>query len=366
MIDQTGVNIIVGFTVPIVVGGLAWVGVYESVVSGKFKLQRHDIRKTLDVSKVQIKDHEKIFEKVQRVYKEENKEFMEHLNKYEDFLNSKPHINKEFYNKNISEATIMYYDNKTQKKYNQGKTTTSASFDVILGKLYIRLMRGKYIKNIYHELSHLSSYFKKGDIAYHGFRQMDTNTGYSIGVGINEGFTEVINRTYFEKDSHSYEVAYTIAERHSKIIGLEKMETLYFNADLKGLVDEIMKCGVSKEEVYKFIINLDLYYKIDHEYKKNNKFAINALVKCEYELNKFLIKLYVNKKTIDEPTINIKDLKKGTETFIDKHFLRSLKVGSSKKYPSSIRGKTFDITTSEQMKKYIDDAIDEVKHKDVA
>lgn len=366
MIDQTGVNIIVGFTAPIVVGGLAWVGIYETVVSGKFKLQRRGIRKTLDVSKVQIKDHEKVFEKVQRVYKEENKEFMEHLNKYEDFLNSKPHINKEFYNKNISEVTIMYYDNKTQKKYNQGKMTTSAYFDVILGKLYIKLMRGKYIKNIYHELSHLSSYFKKGDIAYHGFRQMDTNTGYSIGVGINEGFTEIINRTYFEKDSDSYEVAYTAVERLSKIIGLEKMETLYFNADLKGLVDEIMKCGVSKEEVYKFIINLDLYYKIEYEYKKNSKYTINALIKCEDELNKFLTKLYVSKKTIDNPTISDSDLKNDTIDFADGYFFRSITVGSGKKYPLSIRGKKFDITTNEQIKKYIDDAIDEVKHKDVA
>ena len=80
-----------------------------------------------------------------------------------------------------------------------------------------------------------STIFQDG-IIYSGLSEQN------IGIGLNEGYTELLAKRYFDKSNNNGYIFETqIAKLLELIIGQEKMESYYFNANLYGLIEELRK-----------------------------------------------------------------------------------------------------------------------------
>ena len=151
-----------------------------------------------------------------------------------------------------------------------------------------------------HELLHMASSFNQNGISYSGFSRVKINNDNSIGTFINEGYTEVLlSKIYSDKNystsgyKYEKEVAYAI----EKIIGYEKMSSLYFNADFIGLTNELSKYS-SIEDVKDFIDKLDRLEYLLH-YIGNLRDVIKEIVDLDYKTTYFLIDLYIKKLKLD-------------------------------------------------------------------
>ena len=113
------------------------------------------------------------------------------------------------------------------------------------------------IKNtLSHEILHAATYMTDDNVTYYGFYQ---NSGtYDVGMGINEGYTELLARRYFEKETGYYDDEVIMAHLIEDIISKSKMEHLYFFSDLKGLMTELTKYA-DKKAVNRFILDFDSY-----------------------------------------------------------------------------------------------------------
>ncbi len=168
-----------------------------------------------------------------------------------------------------------------------------------------------FVKNdvINHELLHMASsiYDDNNKIGFCGFCQFNYKTKSCIGRALNEGYTEVLHNRYFKNSnitSHSYKVCEFFASMLEIIIGKEKMQSAYFNANLNELIIELEKYD-SLENIIKFIKSLDFFLKyevIKHSIiflpifktKLNNN--LKESLKCCQEC---LIKWYTKKKKND-------------------------------------------------------------------
>ena len=101
---------------------------------------------------------------------------------------------------------------------------------------------------ITHELLHMATTYQKGSVILCGFGQSIGNN-FRQGIGINEGYTELLNMRYFNHKipSHAYLEEQLIALGFEQIIGRKKMESLYFDADLMGLIKEVEKYAPAHE-----------------------------------------------------------------------------------------------------------------------
>lgn len=151
--------------------------------------------------------------------------------------------------------------------------------------------------SIYHELFHMASSTYKNGRVYSGFHQPPVKINDSgFGQGINEGYTELLTQRYFQTDSPvtaAYRYHVTIAKQLEKVVGQEKMKSLYLNCDLMGLIDEL-KQYTSTDEVMKFISNTDfLLQHIDD--KKVTALEKNMINNCLKNVNRFLMISYSRK-----------------------------------------------------------------------
>lgn len=128
--------------------------------------------------------------------------------------------------------------------------------------------------NASHELIHMSSTYKKGPIILMGFQQSIGKKNI-VGKGLNEGYTERLNLKYFShrKISDAYPFLQLISEGIENIVGSEKMEQLYFSADLKGLTEELEKY-CPKKQVASLIDKIDVCFMYENEdYEKHEELA---------------------------------------------------------------------------------------------
>ncbi len=111
---------------------------------------------------------------------------------------------------------------------------------------------------LFHELLHLaSSKVTPENIVFTGFCQGKDLGEKITGECINEGYTEYLNCKYFiQRDSIYYDDDKIIARGIEDIIGSSKMEELYFNSDLKGLINELSKY-CSEQVVNNLVARLD-------------------------------------------------------------------------------------------------------------
>ena len=158
----------------------------------------------------------------------------------------------------------------------------------------------------YHELFHAaSSIIDKNNYYYSGF-SISPNDSTVIGNGINEGYTVLLTERFFEPDknvSSTYHYLKYIAVFLEAIVGQDKMENFYFNANLYGLINELKKYSTDGE-IMKFIANTDfiLEYFNSKEFIFAKKTTIKKSIK---EVSIFLIYSYANKLRLINETHHI-------------------------------------------------------------
>ncbi len=175
-----------------------------------------------------------------------------------------------------------------------------------------------------HDLLHASStyYDEKTKIVYSGFSQVflelkDKVRG-SYGAGINECYTEMINRRFFleEPEIHNSreEEHQVVAKALEQIVGEEKLQSLYFKADLYGLVQEL-KQYKTEEEVYKFINDTDNIC----FHSKEKDFHLENILEVKSYINSFLFLCYLEslKKKNEYDTEKVKDFTKNCIPYHD-------------------------------------------------
>ena len=123
---------------------------------------------------------------------------------------------------------------------------------------------------MFHELLHMASSRKNNKVYVSGFRTVDKSI--SIGEGLNEGYTELLNCRYFDNGRHaeSYYDLQMMALGIESILGQKKMRESYFSNDLKGLIHELEKY-TSKEDVITLLVKMDTL--LDRKYTSNPKKA---------------------------------------------------------------------------------------------
>lgn len=209
-----------------------------------------------------------------------------------------PHVNLDIFCKNIQTLKI-----KEKKKF---VLYISCYAFYYLNKNKIIVIKDDYLKSVFHELFHVSSSLVIGNVIFSGFKQTRGKNGiiYKIGDGLNEGYTALLTERYFKyfrKDS--YILQKHISQKLEVIIGKEKMEQLYFNADLYGLVEEFKKYE-SEENIVHFLRVLDCFDECLFAPCLYNK---EFLEEISQEIFSFLTRVYTTKmfklfknKSIDE------------------------------------------------------------------
>ena len=165
----------------------------------------------------------------------------------------------------------------------------------------------------YHEFFHMASSHHAGAKIYSGFHQFYIDKGiYSIGNGINEGYTELLTYRYFYNEGDedpTYDTQLIIASKVEDLIGKDYMENCYMNCNLKGLIDGLSKYS-SEEETMQFIASLDFITSnlvtdkskdIQNKVKTSLKFINDYLIKCNS--NKAL-EMYKNGIITSEDELN--------------------------------------------------------------
>lgn len=237
--------------------------------------------------------------------------FNEKFNKYIDnfilyIKKENPNINLDLLFENLKTLTIKEKFNFN--KFILFKSIIKASYDPKENTIY--LLKDNYINSIYHELLHCATKTTHNEITLVGFSQ--SRNGIEIGRGINEGYTALLEKRYFNVKS-KYEMEKYIASLLEKIIGKEKMENLYFNADLDNVIEELKKF-ISEEDAIIFITYLD-------EISNKLKFSkpIEDVNKKISFISKFLISCYSKKiyKLYVDNLISFDDFKRENSNFIN-------------------------------------------------
>ena len=178
----------------------------------------------------------------------------------------------------------------------------------------------KYFKDkcTNHEFFHMATSFydEKLNIGFSGFQQILFYKKESIGYGLNEGYTDLLAKRYFnekvENRSYSYDVCRFFSKKLEEIVGQKEMETFYLTADLFGLYNYLINFDEGMN-VATFIVTLD--YILSHASIFNPKGCENRFALIECYLSKWYIKKTeqeLNNGTIDENTFN-----KNINTYIE-------------------------------------------------
>ena len=162
--------------------------------------------------------------------------------------------NSAFYN-NIEELSVRTIDKNTPPINLPSTHYDSDYTQITLNELEYQskdITEEEYQRNIENaftnELIHLATSYTRGVLTSTGFQQ--TIPGVQmVGMGLNEGYTELINRRYFQQklpenaseQINVYEEQQIFAYGIEKLIGRKTMEKLFFDADLEGLVTEMSK-----------------------------------------------------------------------------------------------------------------------------
>ena len=235
-------------------------------------------------------------EEIRKSINEKNKEYIYVFsNEIMDKFDDKDLSN--FYH-NISNLKIIF-PNFIGRKF---RVSTGGIYYTKSNKLFIPKVYENISAN--HELFHMISTFKDDKKIFSGFSQTTTSffSTTSIGDGLTEGYTELMTNRYFKNQrkirvsegeyidvSVSYKCLEMMASRLEEIVGRRTMESLYLNADLLGLINELSKY-TNVDDIMKFISDTDFI--INYFNEKNYKFLKKKLLI-------FLLDVYTKKLAID-------------------------------------------------------------------
>ena len=173
--------------------------------------------------------------------------------------------------------------------------------------------------SIYHELFHMASrsYGKQNGVIYTGFRQRNIKISKilynDLGLGLNEGYTELLAHRYFGNKAYSsYDFETDIANKLEMIIGQDKMTELYLRGDLAGLIAEL-RVYMPEDEIIKFITRLDLITGYD---SKLRKIIVRESV---FDIYEFLLTTYALKlkKQYENGLINLNDFESLSNNYLE-------------------------------------------------
>lgn len=234
------------------------------------------------------------------------KEYNNFFTRFENVLKEKlPHCNHSGFYKNVKKLKFSTKSSWLEKRYLRYHPETMAIYSGNKNKLslfqeQIEKARLEDDKDgvVNHELLHMSTARKDGNHYFCGFEQTDRKSRCFIGRGLNEGYTEYLNRKYFSTEDDFY---YYFEERHlakgiERIIGKEKMEQLYFASDLHSLVMELSK--------YTTIDKIaSLINKIDR--MQEEEMFVDYCAKLYTELKEEIVEIYGNKQVYELKNGNI-------------------------------------------------------------
>lgn len=205
--------------------------------------------------------------------------------------------------KNINSLKIYVNNENTKRLLIANRPSGSYSY-----KNEITLNSKSSNATLYHELLHLSSTLVEDDIIYTGFNQQSYKYG-DYGRGLNEGYTEHLNKTYFCKYSVSapyYEYLRDMAHVLEVILDNDFMQKCYFKADMLSVCNRLSFL-VGEEDTLKLIKSLDYIY---YFFKRKDHFLQEDLVLDAFrEVNRILIKAFMErlkKYNYNEEEENIK------------------------------------------------------------
>ena len=207
--------------------------------------------------------------------------------------------------------SYLYNNLRTLKTQNIGsliKENARAAYSV---KYNLIVFKDFFEKNeVMHELLHLSSgfYDNKKDIEFCGFSQSNYKYGFSIGTGLNEGYTEYLNEHIFNNKYNVYIIEKNIAKCIEMIIGNIEMKKLFFKADLKELILRLSQYNSLNE-------TMDFLCHLDYVNEKSIDFFFFFLKFCV----KYLIYSFINKlnHSIELKEINQDEYNLYLDKFLD-------------------------------------------------
>lgn len=204
-----------------------------------------------------------------------------------------------------------------------------ASYNVVFNR--IRVSGENVDLDLPHELFHMSSSVNDNDndMLYCGFEQTTISNNKTIGIGFNEGYTELMVKKYYGdsilSNSTNYMYLRDIAENIELIIGRSKMEKYYLSANLKGFITELSKYS-SFDKAIDFIATTDYLYKHLNEARKRKKEKEFLIEKIKF-IYMFIV------ECITRSTIKLLEDKKINEDYllpIISKKVKTLKVSMSK------------------------------------
>ncbi len=231
-------------------------------ISEKYRLQKIDKRLT-------VVDIDKVKEITINHYIEKDKVFVntesDKINKiFENFVNV---MNENFEEKDLGNL----YDNIIWVLFKKHRFTKyNGDYGPVTN--VIRSLSEDEIDSINHELIHMSANPYDDTDDYGGFYY--TLDNYVIGYGLDEGYTELLNKRYFNsKTQNAYRLQIIICRYLEELVGQKKMEKMYLNANLFGLIKELKQTHETKE-IERFIAAIDFTHDYDN---------VDRLADCEIE-----------------------------------------------------------------------------------
>lgn len=250
----------------------------------------------------------------QKDNKQFNQKFNEYINKFISFINANQNIDSKLFYENL--RTLIIKEKRNFNKLLFIKSCTTGRYNGYDNKILI--LREDNFYSIYHELLHCASRRVIREEMHVGFHKLVVDkkklkTTLNIGKALNEGYTTLLEKRYFDSIEHTQKRGYAkeefISSTLEQIVGKEEMEKLYFNADLDGLIERLKQFS-SEEDIYLFLEYFDKIL-VNSKKKIKTKEAENI-----YKfIGKFLLKLHVykvitlfkNDKINDDEFLNLID-----------------------------------------------------------
>lgn len=239
--------------------------------------------------------------------------------------------------------SIKQYCISAAGMYNLNKHTISINkFITFFNKESLKQIEILKRQILSHELMHAASSHKYGNKRISGFYFSSKNhllKKITIGIGINEGYTDLISQRYFCKEKNrkvGYSYHRVISEIIENIVGKQKMINLYFHGDLNSLIEELAKYS-SREKAEQVITDLDSVLKIIRTPKLVVPIGKEDLLKtCLNRINLFLYNAFNNKTKNYTSLEYLKESKKFIELFSNIEKEESKMFGNKKSNHTNI------------------------------
>ena len=257
-------------------------------------------------------------------YSRFDEEMVEYIKKFESILRDNINCdNLIFFYNHINELIIEKVDSVIDDAAVNG-----------IGKYSLKDNKIIYcdLDSLDHEFVHFASSISKDGVEYVGFFQKNCQ-GYWIGLGLNEGYAQIITERYFNgNDCLCYPLTNFFVSKLEGIVTREVMENLFFKADLLGLINYLEKYN-TRNEILKFIKILDVVNGYEKIYgsDKVDKDIVKYYFKLAFrEMSVFLFSTLMKKVMIekDNKDVDCKYLNDLSNSFIEQLILSKLSFDS--------------------------------------